>query len=134
MTEGNYEFMLRVSSSNHPVRDINIFAAVTQDGVGGMLFKISDIYTATLDENEQLIQGLAGARIKVQNETVLSVEESLVTDSVGEALFTDLPAGYYRFRISASNHQDLTGSSPSSLVLPVPGSVPGVHLVTWSGQ
>lgn len=109
IVEGVHEFMLRVSSSNHPVRDINIFASVTQDGIGGMLFKVSDIYTATLDEDDQLIEGLAGARIKVQNEAVLSIEESLTTDSKGEALFTNLPAGYYRFRASASNHQDIIG-------------------------
>jgi hypothetical protein len=109
VSDGIYNFKLRVESSNYPTTDINIYVAVTQSGVGNALFKASDIYTATLDENGDPIPGLAGARIRVQNEAVLSIEETATTDAYGEALFSDLPAGRYRFRASAPNHEDLMG-------------------------
>ncbi|MGD8909223.1 MAG: hypothetical protein PVI92_07725, partial [Chromatiales bacterium] len=109
VSEGPYSFKLRVESSNYATTDINIYVAVTQSGIGNVLFKVSDIYTATLDENDELIQGLAGARIRIQNEAVLSIEETATTDSYGEALISGLSAGRYRYRISATNHEDLTG-------------------------
>jgi len=107
--DGIYGFKLRVSSSNHPTTDINIYVAVTQSGIGNALFKASDIYTATLDGDGIPIPGLAGARIRVQNEDVLSIEQTATTDAYGEALFSDLPAGRYRFRASAPTHEDLLG-------------------------
>jgi len=45
-SKGDYHFILRVTSSNHATTDINIFVAVTQSGVGNILFKV---------ENYQLI-------------------------------------------------------------------------------
>ncbi|MCU7860627.1 MAG: hypothetical protein KZQ86_12530, partial [Candidatus Thiodiazotropha sp. (ex Lucinoma kastoroae)] len=107
--DGIYPFKLRVESGNHPTTDINIFVAVTQSGIGHALFKASDIYTATLDENNNPIPGLVGARIRLQHEEVLSIEHTGTTDENGEALFSDLSAGRYRFRASAPNHQDLLG-------------------------
>jgi hypothetical protein len=104
-----YAFKLRVESSNYQVTDINIYVAVTQSGIGNALFKASDIYTATLDENGDPIPGLTGARIRIQNEEVLTIEQTATTDSYGEALISDLPAGRYRFRASAPNHEDLLG-------------------------
>jgi hypothetical protein len=83
--------------------------AVTQSGTGSVLFKASDIYTATLDKDGNPIPGLAGARIRVQNEAVLSIERTLSTDAYGEAMFADLPAGNYRLRAGAASHQDLSG-------------------------
>ena len=50
-----------------------------------------------------------GAQIRVQNEAVLSVDRTLTTDAVGEVLFRDLPAGRYKFRASAPNHQEIIG-------------------------
>ena len=107
--EGLHSFKLRVVSSNHPATDIGVFVAITQSGIGNVLIKTSDIYTATLDENGELIPGLANARIRVQNEEVLSIDETLVTDAFGEALFLDLPAGRYKYRATASNHQEVIG-------------------------
>ena len=109
VAEGNYAVKLRVEALNHEAVDINLFVAVTQSGLGNVLFKASDIFTATPGPDGQPIPGLAGARIRVQNEVVLSVEETLITDSEGDAYFTDLPAGRYRFRASATNHQDVLG-------------------------
>jgi len=102
---------------------MNVIVSVTQSGQGNVLFKASDIYTATVDKYGQLIQGLAGARVTVQNEDVATVNAVLSTDSAGEAYFQALPAGNYRYRISATNHQELSGRfqvKPGvSLTLPV---------------
>jgi hypothetical protein len=108
-SEGMHSFKLRVTSSNCAQTDINLYASVTQSGQGNVLFKVSDIYTGTIDKNNNLIQGLAGARVSVQNELVLTEEYTKNTDSVGEAYFTDLPAGRYKCRVSANNHQEYIG-------------------------
>ncbi|MEW8047871.1 MAG: hypothetical protein AB2805_15390, partial [Candidatus Thiodiazotropha sp.] len=107
--DGVYPFKLRVESSNYPTTDINIFVAVTQSGVGNVLFKASDIYTATLDENGNPIPGLEGARIRVQHEEIYNIEQIGTTDANGELILSDLAAGRYRFRASAPNHQDVLG-------------------------
>ena len=109
IAEGQYTFYLRVTATNHSTTDIGVYAAVTQSGNGNVLFKVSDIYTGTLDENDQLIQGLNNARIRLQNEAVLTIEETLTSDEFGEALFTNLPAGSYKYRITADNHQERIG-------------------------
>jgi len=49
VSEGTYTFYLRVTSTNYPTTDI------------------SDIYTGTFDENNEAIQGINGAKVKVQN-------------------------------------------------------------------
>ncbi len=109
VAEGVYSLRLLVESGNMGTTHVNLYVAVTQSGVGSILFKASDIYTATLDQEGQPIPGLANTRIRVQNEVVINIEETLITDQHGEALFSDLAAGNYRFRASASNHQDLSG-------------------------
>ena len=98
-----------MSSSNYQTTDIRIYVSVTQSGIGNAIFKISDIYTGTLNQNNQLIQGLSGAKITVQNEQVLTIEQTKNTDTLGEALFTNLPTGTYKYRVSANNHQDQIG-------------------------
>ncbi|BBO91770.1 hypothetical protein DSCOOX_49500 [Desulfosarcina ovata subsp. ovata] len=107
--EGNHHFLLRVSSDNYPQTDINLYAAVTQSGIGNVLFKVSDIYTGTLDDNLEVVQGLAGVKVVLQNEAVTTQSYSATTDSIGEAEFTDLVAGRYQARISSDNHQAYTG-------------------------
>ena len=107
--EGNHAFRLRVESANHPTRDINIYAAVTASGNGGVLFKVSDIYTGTLDDDGEVIQGLENAKIRLQNETVLTEEYGFRTDALGEALVENIPAGRYKYRVRANNHQRKTG-------------------------
>jgi hypothetical protein len=107
--EGVYAFKLTVQGSNLPAQSLNVFASITQSGQGGILFKASDIYTATLDKNGRLIAGLANATITVQNEDVPSISHQLATDELGEALFQNLPAGRYTYRAKASNHQELGG-------------------------
>lgn len=109
VSEGIYTFKLRISGDNIPVGDINIYVSVTQSGIGNALFKAADIYTGTLDKNNNRIAGLIGAKIVVQNEQVASVSQTLNTDSLGEAFFTNLPAGSYKYRASAPNHQEVGG-------------------------
>jgi YD repeat-containing protein len=104
--EGVYPFYLRVTSSNYRTTDIGLYVSVTQSGIGNAIFKVSDIYTGTADKNGQLIQGLSGAKITLQNEEVLSVEQTLNTDALGEAQFINMPAGRYKYRVSANNHQE----------------------------
>ena len=111
---GNYQYMLRVQSGTTTTTDINLFVAVADDDpevlkTGNVLFKVSDIYAGTLDSNSNVIQGLGGARILVQNDSDTTIEQTLSTDSYGEALFSDLPTGTYKCRITASNHQQYTG-------------------------
>ncbi len=105
----DYAFKLRVKAANHATTDINLYAAVTQSGVGNILFKLSDIYTGTFAQNGDLIEGLADARVKLQNEKTLSIEYNQLSDSVGEARFENIPAGPYKCRITANNHQEYIG-------------------------
>ena len=109
VTEGNYAFGLRVSASNYAATTINLYVAVTQEGQGNVLFKVSDIYTGTINQNGDIIQGLSDARIKIQNEAVLTEEYSGFTDGFGEAWFEDIPSGQYKCRITANNHQEYIG-------------------------
>ncbi len=109
VSEGIYEFLIRVDGSNYNPVDIPVFVSVTQAGSGSVLFKLTDIYTETLNNSGQLIEGLAGGEIRLQNEQVLTVDETLITDELGNALFSDLPPGNYKFRASADKHQSLVG-------------------------
>lgn len=109
VAEGIYEYRLRVQGDNVAAQNLNVYASITQSGQGNVLFRLSDIYTATLDKQGRLIPGLAGARITLQNEDVPSVKFELNSDSLGEAFFQNAPAGRYQWRASALNHQDRGG-------------------------
>ena len=107
--EGVYEYRLNLVGDNVPPQALNIYVSLTQSGQGNVLFKAADIYTATVDKAGRLIPGLAGATVTMQNEDVPTITQDLVTDSFGEALFQNLPAGRYKFRSRASNHQEVGG-------------------------
>ena len=106
---GVYEMKLKVSSSNHPVREIPIFISLSNSGDGGYQFKVSDAYTATLDDKGNLIQGLAGATVRLQNEDLPTLEYTMQTNAVGEAFFSILPVGRYSYWVSADKHQERHG-------------------------
>ncbi len=110
VAEGIHRFLLRVMSGGTKILDIPVSVAVTLDGKGAALFKLSDIYTGTTDDQGDIVPGLQGATIELQNENVLSVQREATTDSLGEVLFEGLPAGTYRYRASADNHQAKSGS------------------------
>lgn len=107
--DGDYMLKLRITASNHDTRELPVHVAVTQSGQGDILFHVSDIYTGTQDASDNLITGVDGARIRVQNEDALSQEFTLTTDASGEAQFANLAAGWYRFRASADNHEESVG-------------------------
>jgi len=107
--EGVYEFRLNVQGDNLPKQSLNVYVSLTQSGQGGVLFKASDIYAATLDKQGRIIPGMSGASITLQNEDVASISHELVTDANGEAMVQNLPAGRYKFRAKATNHQELGG-------------------------
>jgi RHS repeat-associated protein len=101
-----YLFYLRVTADNHPTRDIPLYVNVDRSGLGNALFKVMDIYTGTLDGGGNLIQGLAGARIRLVKEEGSTYETNLVTDAIGEALAQTIPVGRYTVRVSANGHND----------------------------
>jgi YD repeat-containing protein len=109
IAEGVYTFYLRVTSSNYQTVNYPVYVSVTQSGIGGVIFKVSDIYTGTLNASNQLIQGLSGATITLQNEQVTTVKQTKNTDSLGEALFTGMATGVYKYKITAANHQEQIG-------------------------
>jgi hypothetical protein len=109
IAEADYEYRLKISSDELGDRLVAVYVAVTQSGKGNAFFHTSDIYTATLDDFGSPIPGLAGAKIKLQNEQVLTQQYEVTADANGEALFADIPAGRYIFRASAPDHQDVSG-------------------------
>ena len=109
VANGIYTFKLRIAASNSTGGDVNVFVSVTQSGVGNALFKAADIYTGTLDKTGKRVPGLANARIVVQNEAVASVTQTINTDAQGEAFFTGLPSGSYKYRATANNHEEVAG-------------------------
>ena len=109
LNEGIHEFILNVVGDNVPAQKLNIYASVTRSGKGNILFKASDIYTGTTDKEGNIIPGLKNASITLQNEDVPTLAYQQTTDSYGESLFNDLPAGRYVYKIKADNHQELTG-------------------------
>ncbi|MCX2802078.1 fibronectin type III domain-containing protein [Microbulbifer thermotolerans] len=107
--QGNYEFRLLVEGDGGHSFTVQMFVAVVTSEIGDVFFHISDIYTATLGEDNQLIPGLAGAKIELQNEQVLSETRTISSDANGEALLKDLPAGRYAYRVSAFDHESVSG-------------------------
>ncbi len=109
VAQGYYAFYLRIQSDNYAQTDVGLLAAVTNSGQGNILFKVSDIYTGTFDEANELRQGLENARIRLINDALPDIDQTLATDALGEALFQDLPTGSYQCRISADGHLEYTG-------------------------
>ncbi|MFP4446602.1 MAG: NEW3 domain-containing protein, partial [Desulfosudaceae bacterium] len=105
----NYEFRLQIQSDNYETTHVNLYAAVTASGQGDVLFHVSDLYTGTVDDDNNMIAGLANARIHLQNEQVLTETYDAVSGPDGQALLLDLPAGSYQYRVRADNHQEETG-------------------------
>ncbi|WHI48482.1 Ig-like domain-containing protein [Microbulbifer sp. VAAF005] len=107
--QGNYEYRLVVEGDGGYSFTLQLFVAVVTSEIGNAFFHISDIYTATLDENNTLIPGLTGAKIELQNEQVLSETRTINSDANGEAFLQDLPAGRYAYRVTAFDHESVSG-------------------------
>ena len=82
---------------------------MTDSGYGNARFHLSDIYTATLDDNQQPIPGIEGATVEIRNERMEGISESGTSDAAGEILFSNLLAGYYEFRATAPKHMQTIG-------------------------
>jgi RHS repeat-associated protein len=108
VTEDDYAFKVRVTAANHGSVEIAAFVAVAASGKGDALFKVVDMFTG-VDAGGNLQGGVRGAEIRLQNEQVESIEATLTTDAVGEALFRELPAGRYRYRVTADQHNGMNG-------------------------
>ncbi len=110
VSQGDYVFYVQVRGSNYEADRILVHVAVTDSGTGSVLFKVADIYTATIDQDTgEMIQGLSGASLSLQNETVTSVSYTAKTDEYGEILLSDLPAGRYKYYLTADKHDQVTG-------------------------
>lgn len=104
-----YEFKLNVLAANMQPQWVWVYVNLTQSGKGTVRFKAADIYTKYPDKNGKIPEGLANARITMTNEDVPSITSEIATDALGEAGFVDLPAGSYKFRAKATNHQEVGG-------------------------
>ncbi len=110
-SEGLRDLTLRIASDNHPEALIGVRVAVVQSGTGSALVKVSDIYTGTVDpDTSRTIEGLSGASVVLQNETVATEVYTARTDAAGEAVFSDIPAGLYACRVSADGHNPHSGT------------------------
>lgn len=107
---GDNMFYLRASGDNHATILVPVFIAVTATGQGDALFKVQDMYTGTLDAQGRLIDGVTNATIWMRNDDTLSQEFTLTTDSHGEALFHQIPAGSYSYRVNAPQHVTASGT------------------------
>lgn len=109
LADGVYRFVLSIEGANLTERGFEVVVTVTESGVGGVLFHIADIYTATIGANGQPVPGLANASIRLRNEAVGSLEYSGSSDSNGEFRFQDVTAGRYTYRVTAANHEEASG-------------------------
>lgn len=109
VADGIYNYRLLVTAANQGTGTIPVSVAVTQSGQGGARFHVTDLFTETLDAGGQPIPGVAKARIRLQNDAVLTYLRTLTTDAQGRAELTDLPPGTYTYRASGSRHADRSG-------------------------
>lgn len=109
LAEGIYKFKLNIAADQVSSANIPLTISVTQNAKGSVQFDVADIYTATLDAQGQPIKGVKNATIKLQNENVLTDQYTLQSDAQGLATLEKLPAGTYRYRVSAADHQDVSG-------------------------
>ncbi|MFT3779452.1 MAG: carboxypeptidase-like regulatory domain-containing protein [Ottowia sp.] len=107
--DGYHQLQLKVSAANDPGGSVPVTVAVARDGQGGVRFKLVDIYTGTLNAQGQPIEGLANARIVLQNEALTADIRTASSNQAGIAEFSAIPPGNYRWRASAANHLDASG-------------------------
>ncbi len=106
---GDYFFILRGQSENGADFDVSVHAAVTESGEGGVAFKVRDAFSGTVNSEGDLVEGVNGARIELQNEKVLSIQQSVLTDSKGKVTVTGLPSGSYTYRVNSDKHLTSSG-------------------------
>ena len=105
-----HELLLRVNASNYPQTDIGIYATVAESGQGGVSFQCEDIYTTKPDPvTNKITHGVTGATIQLQNEALDNIQFKGTTDDSGYYQFSNVPAGNYKVRINANEHQTWIG-------------------------
>ena len=104
---GIEHFVLEVSSANAPTYAVPIITSVVESGQGGVLVKVTDMYSGTLNSIGQVIQGLNNANVRIQNESDPSITFNVVADELGEVFVEDIPAGRYSVWASAPNYREV---------------------------
>ncbi len=98
-------FALRAEGDNAAPVQWPVYVYVGESGEGAALFKVTDLFYG-LSSN-----GVAGARVTLDRQDGLADgEREAVADANGEALLTGLPAGDYRYRVNAGQHDTATGT------------------------
>ena len=104
----DYSAKLVIQSSNAPKKELPLRVSLTQSGVGDALVHVGDIYSTQSN-------GLAGAAVVLESEftdpntLTGGVTQSGSTDATGQIFFQSLPAGWYRVRVSADQHNSTVG-------------------------
>lgn len=106
---GTEEFIVQITSANHAPRRVPVFTTLVEDGQGSAQFKVSNIYTGTLDAQGKVIQGLQGAKVVLRNEAAQDIEYLGSTDQYGELLISEVQAGSYQYWVTQSGHQTYVG-------------------------
>ncbi|BDU40246.1 hypothetical protein TUMSATVNIG3_47790 [Vibrio nigripulchritudo] len=106
---GTEEFIVQITSANHAPRRVPVFTTLVEDGQGSAQFKVSNIYTGTLDAQGKVIQGLQGAKVVLRNEAAQDIEYLGSTDQYGELLLSEVQAGSYQYWVTQSGHQTYVG-------------------------
>lgn len=75
------------------------------------MLKLSDVYTGTKSADNIIIQGQAGAEIRLLNEELptYAIPVRKINQN-GELLLEDVPTGQYACRIKAPDHEDYIGN------------------------
>ena len=110
IAEGQYQYNLIVESTAAGLQQtLPIYVSISQSGIGNIYFHVADIYTATLDADGNAIPGLSGAKLKLQNELVYSEVYEGTSNEFGDVSIDDIPAGRYIYRVSAFDHETVSG-------------------------
>lgn len=109
VADGTYHFRLRVSAANADGGDVPISVQVTQVGDGSARFQVVDIFTNTQDADGRLIEGVSGARVRLQNVALPAVTAQGTTDANGRVTLGPLPVGTYQYRVGGPNHAESVG-------------------------
>lgn len=108
VAEGQYSFILKISGDNIPSAYVPVYVSVVENGTGSISLKLNDIYTGTLDANNQVIQGVSNAKVVLVKENLPSDRHEATSDAGGNVDITDLSPGYYHCRITVSKHTEYT--------------------------
>jgi RHS repeat-associated protein len=101
-----YSFWLRARVGGATLLEVPVYAWVSEFGTGKALFHVIDMYTGTTANNT----GLVGAKVKLDRLLGAPLTLNATTGLGGEVLINDVPAGNYRYRISAADHEAVEGN------------------------